>query len=174
MSQKDWLLLNSNSSWLEHGGLLQQVSVVYANQILSLVIQDNVARLRIMPENFQSIWGTLPCLRLVAKTCVIVKPIEQFSTATDKDVSVQAFPSRVDYPYLEELLPIHQCCAWIHPDLLTDRQRAQLERCSVVASITSNGSQVFVSLDVSTLVPSGFVGEFYCSFMRGVRSIVFQ
>jgi Peroxisome biogenesis factor 1, N-terminal len=52
---EDWELLEFCNEWLENGGLLQQVCVVYSGQITPLRLQNNsdVVHVRILPKNFR-------------------------------------------------------------------------------------------------------------------------
>src|SRR3569623_1247015 len=61
LSLDDWTLLSQHASRLEHGGLLRQVSVVYANQVLSLLVARDLVRVRVMPwENATKTETALP------------------------------------------------------------------------------------------------------------------
>jgi hypothetical protein len=83
VSVEDWELLEVHSQELELGGLLQQVSVVFANQRLSLQLERDSVEV-VVKETFtmeeSSIWPTTreceapPCVLLVQDTEVIVEP----------------------------------------------------------------------------------------------------
>lgn len=123
VSVEDWELLESNAEWLEDGGLLQQVSIVYPDQIIRLRVGGlDYANIRILPESFlqfqttindhDNIWpnqslrenlddtksSSILCLRLVADTQVIVTPKPRGNNRLSKSL----FPLRV-VPSLEDL-----------------------------------------------------------------------
>jgi Peroxisome biogenesis factor 1, N-terminal len=132
---EDWELLELDAAWLEEGGLLQQVSLVYAGQVLELRLSNGTsARLGVMPRNFERhhrvIWpddddAPLPCLRLLADTRVIVAPKPR-----KKVCSLRLVPTREDYlddPCVLELasrlnvglVSVPQGTLVVHPDTLT-------------------------------------------------------
>jgi hypothetical protein len=96
VSVEDWELLEVHSQELELGGLLQQVSVVFANQRLSLKLNRDSVQVvvketftteesSIWPTTHQEEWEAPPCVLLVQDTEVIVEPkprppSEQWST----------------------------------------------------------------------------------------------
>jgi hypothetical protein len=97
VSVEDWELLEVHSQELELGGLLQQVSVVFTNQRLSLQLKRDSVQVVVKEifttEESSSIWPTTthkeleapPCVLLVQDTEVIVEPkprppSEQWST----------------------------------------------------------------------------------------------
>lgn len=94
-TEDDWQLLESFASALESGKLLQQISVVYPNQILPLAVYPGlVAHVKVLPSSFEhpkTIWDdaddlrAAPCVRLLAQNNVIVTPKPR---------------SRTVYPYL--------------------------------------------------------------------------
>jgi hypothetical protein len=94
MTYEDWLALEDHATWLANGGLLQQISIVYPNQIISLQLpveshsRSLTARVLVKECNFDppkhvSFWNPPhiasdaadEVLRLVANTNVIVQPL---------------------------------------------------------------------------------------------------
>lgn len=138
LSVDDWVLLQANADWLEEGGLLQQVSLVYPDQILTLCAGGrDVVRVRVASTNFgpkQSLWpgddddmgvsSTPKCLRLVADTQVIVAPKTKAGEQTRDTAKLTIVPAINDYSKaileLAGLLSVSltdaaQCCAVVHP-----------------------------------------------------------
>jgi Peroxisome biogenesis factor 1, N-terminal len=119
VSVEDWELLEVYAEWLEGGGLLQQVCVVFPDQTVPLYLsQNDVAHVRILPSNFhrsssfddlKSIWPTeeiqvvgnannLPCLRLVANTQVVVIPKPRIKVNSNNcSPHLRLLPSQDDY-----------------------------------------------------------------------------
>ena len=52
LSISDWELIDPNTQYLEEGGLLQQVSVVYPNQVLCLKFETDLVKVRVLPGSF--------------------------------------------------------------------------------------------------------------------------
>ena len=81
LTSADWELLETRAEFLEEGALLQQVSIVYAGQLIPLWVgAKDVAWIRVLPDNFEgtqdSVWPELDaaasqgsCLSLSATTC---------------------------------------------------------------------------------------------------------
>jgi hypothetical protein len=138
LSVDDWALLQANADWLEQGGLLQQVSLVYPGQILTLCAGGrDVVRVRVVATNFgpkQSLWpgddddtgvsSTPKCLRLVADTQVIVAPKTKAGEQTGAAAKLTVVPAINDYSEsileLAGLLGVSMtdaapCCAVVHP-----------------------------------------------------------
>jgi hypothetical protein len=138
LSVDDWVLLEANAAWLEQGGLLQQVSLVYPDQILTLCAGGrDVVRVRVASSNFdskQSLWpgddddtdvsSTPKCLRLVADTQVIVAPKTKAVEQTSYTAKLTVVPAISDYSEsileLAGLLSVSltdaaPCCAVVHP-----------------------------------------------------------
>jgi len=133
----DWELVELDAAWLENGGLLQQVSVVYVNQIIPLVLSNkkDVARIRVLPPTCQqaSLWpDESPCLRLVADTRVIVAPKPR---KHEFDPKLRLYPTREDCGDAEiqlashlgvGLVSIDQCTVAIHPNTLSNYDAGRL------------------------------------------------
>jgi hypothetical protein len=139
LSFDDWVLLQANAEWLEQGGLLQQVSLVYPDQILTLCAGGrDVVRVRVASTNFgpkQSLWpgddddtgvsSTSKCLRLVADTQVIVAPkTNAGGEQTGYTTKLIVVPAISDYSesILElagllgvSLTDAEPCCVVVHP-----------------------------------------------------------
>ena len=82
VSVKDWELLEVYAQELEMGGLLQQVSVVYPNQLLRLCLGRDMAHVVVKSSSVNqesSVWSTAeatsePCVLLIETTEFIVTP----------------------------------------------------------------------------------------------------
>lgn len=100
LTVEDWELLELYALGLEEGGLLQQVSIVYAGQVLKLRLSNGAeACVCVLPGNFEHtnpVWpddnAALPCLRLVAETRVNVAPKPRAKVG-----SLRLVPTREDY-----------------------------------------------------------------------------
>jgi Peroxisome biogenesis factor 1, N-terminal len=100
----DWEVVELHAAWLEQGGLLQQVSLVYSGQILHIQLPQTAtaARLMVLARNFDpkqepsSIWPRhrLRCLRLAADTQLVVTPKPR---PTMPPKMLQIVPTREDY-----------------------------------------------------------------------------
>jgi Peroxisome biogenesis factor 1, N-terminal len=120
MTADDWELLEAHADWLEGGGLLQQVCVIYPDQILALTVgRNDLARVRVLRSTFSQkndhcnkLWpdaydsnsstksrlSVAPCLRLVADTNVIVSPKKRETTKLSKcNHQLRLNPSEHDY-----------------------------------------------------------------------------
>jgi hypothetical protein len=98
LSVSDWELLESDAQFLEEGGLLQQVSLVYSNQILPLQVKGrDMVHVKVLPPADHS--KDLPCWRLMANTEVIVNPPLQLNSAFCRFETHQlrVYPTRLDY-----------------------------------------------------------------------------
>jgi hypothetical protein len=162
LTPADWLLLQSNAAWLENGGILGQVSVVYPNQILPLWIQNDLVRVRVVPESFcrTNIWceEDLPCMRLVADTKFLVQPKEEEKQAV---ASLRIYPSEQEYAspmsdialQLKVPLPhVHQFSAIVHP--------AHMLESGCLATVKTDAhAGIVVRAYLSENVPKGFIGK---------------
>ena len=83
MSTKDWEYVEIFANQLEAGLLLNQISIIYINQILPLRIGSDIVYLRVLEKNFTTFQHQHhhhhrhrhhPCLRLVAESEVIITP----------------------------------------------------------------------------------------------------
>lgn len=102
----DWELLETAAEFLEDGALLQQVSVLYSNQILPLWVgRKDVAWIRVLPDSFgqrTSVWPSGDnepddCCRLVRDTRVVVAPKTRRKNGPLSSPLLRVFPTRQDY-----------------------------------------------------------------------------
>lgn len=146
LTDQDWLLLEAHVDWLENGGLLQQVSIVFANQILPIRLGkrlDIEANVRILTSNFQTeddVWtddnidddsSHPPCVRLVADSQVIIQPEKKQKMANGTTAKCYVFPARQEYGSgmneladrlgisHENLASVLPCSAVLHPTMLS-------------------------------------------------------
>lgn len=72
LSVEDWEQIEVHAAWLENGGLLNQVSVVYPAQVLTLGIDTmDTVRVKVVAD-----WKE-PCRRLVARSELCIKSIQR-------------------------------------------------------------------------------------------------
>ena len=106
---EDWELLQLDAAWLEGGGLLRQVSLVYPDQVVPLRLSgSDVARVRVMPGDTLERTAVWPdeddeecCWRLRADTEIVVTPKPRPSTTT-AEIVLRTIPCRQDYCCMEE------------------------------------------------------------------------
>ena len=86
LTSGDWKTIETSADWLASGEFLQQVSIVYPNQVLHLFMHDGEEmRVRVLAEGLvtrDSPWPeiyepTSVAVRLVADSEVVVVPIEE-------------------------------------------------------------------------------------------------
>lgn len=96
LTVEDWEMLEVHAGWLENGGLLSQITVVYPNQVLRLVINGgtDTATIRVVKTG-DSTWEPCACGRLVAKTEIHVQPKPRH--ASRASVSLRLLPCSDDY-----------------------------------------------------------------------------
>lgn len=115
---EDWELLETRAEFLEHGALLQQISVVYSGQVIPLWVGGkDVAFIRVLPDNFgenDSAWpdptmdsttsgqGSVSsewfcCLRLVRDTRVCVSPKPRQKLESPLSLPLRVYPTMDDY-----------------------------------------------------------------------------
>lgn len=107
----DWELLETRAAFLEDGALLQQVSIVYAGQVIPLWVGfKDVAWIRILSVNFEredSVWPELDagpgcqstateCLRLVRDTRISVAPKPRLHTSQSSP-PLRVYTTQNDY-----------------------------------------------------------------------------
>jgi hypothetical protein len=163
LSTSDWESLEVYAELLEEGGLLQQVSVVYPNQVLSLRVGLEMVRVRVTAET--------PC-RLVANTEVHICPKPRPSLFVESPL-LRVVPSRDDFTTdMQELavqtqgyspIFVSPCTLVVHP--------ATLEQCGfqngalvVFRKCKLEDTQSFdrtavARVETSKLVPKDSVGE---------------
>jgi len=96
LATEDWELLETSSDFLESGGLLQQVSVVYPNEILQLYMSDtgcDIVRVRVMPSNFRT------------ASCVGDNDDSSFSSSSSEEGAYQDYDDDTN-----ESINNDQCC----------------------------------------------------------------
>jgi hypothetical protein len=166
LSTSDWESLEVNAELLEEGGLLQQVSVVYPNQLLSLRVALEMVRVRVTAETPS---------RLVANTEVHIRPKPRPPISTTESPLLRVVPSWDDFTTdMQELavqtqhyspIDVSPCTLVLHPTTL---EQCGLQHGSVVVirnykldgTQTSNVSQTAVArVTTSDLIPEGSVGE---------------
>jgi Peroxisome biogenesis factor 1, N-terminal len=114
VSVEDWELIEREATWLESGGLLEQICIVYPDQIVQLHLQSTleVAFVRVRHDNFSrhrynvGIWpeqdqrGDMSqpaCLRLVADTQVVVIPKARSERGNQFSPWLRIVPAMEDY-----------------------------------------------------------------------------
>ena len=145
MSHDDWTKVQHYADWLEEGGFLNQVSLVYAHQEIHVSLPENAgsACVRVLSigddttKEQSSLWpdennstdlsDTIPCSRIVADTELVLLPC----TATNEDeVSNHTFnlehakedydrPMQQLYQEMQNPRPLVSCsynCAVLNPN----------------------------------------------------------
>lgn len=112
LTYEDWELLETGAQFLEGGALLQQVTVVFSDQILPLWVgRRDIARVRVLPASFQkvAVWPTQDtgkgnnskfCCRLVQDTKFIVAPKTRHENGPNGSTQYQkmrVYPTKSDY-----------------------------------------------------------------------------
>lgn len=186
LSLEDWDLLELESQWLENGSFLDQVCLVYPDQILTLALPNGAsARVRVLPASFAS--TTEPCVRLTNQTQVLVCPLPVDDTPTWR-----LKPSRQDIvssPKLQELaahlneeldqwLPVAAKTVIVHPSSFSaiDTGLARIRlRATEDSSPTSAEKNAVVRVEVSQSVPKDAVGtcQIDVSFFRCQYSVMY-
>ena len=140
---EDWELLQLDAAWLEAGGLLNQISIVYPNQVVPLLLSNGSdrAHARVMPgPSFErkSAWhtedGQYPCLCLLAETEIVIQPKLRKTSESEGELRLRTMPCREDYSgamlQLAEILAersplisVHENTIAIHPTTLLELYR---------------------------------------------------
>lgn len=170
VTTEDWELSQIDAAWLENGGLLQQISVVYVNQIIPLLLSNgsDVARIRVMPPSPQkSGWPTDEnttdpmCFHLVDDTCVSVAPKPRKEQTVPK---LRLYPTRGDYGDAEiqlashlnvNLVSIDQCTVAIHPNTLLAYNAR-----TMIGTVRSNEEFSIVRIVSCLNVPEHHIGTY--------------
>lgn len=94
VAQEDWVLLELAATWLEQGGFLEQVSLVYPDQRIALVVPQNaIAHVQV---DHGACGVAASCGRLAAQqTQVIVQPFPSSPSPTQQR-QWRVVPSRSD------------------------------------------------------------------------------
>jgi Peroxisome biogenesis factor 1, N-terminal len=131
VSNADWELVKCHASWLEGGGLLEQICITFPDQVVQLQLPggEGVAFVKVLKSNFsqssvRSTAGIWPdeftghrslnplmsiCLRLVANTEVVVIPKEREKTIKQFSPWLRIMSSREEYEtddVLQRLSPL--------------------------------------------------------------------
>lgn len=176
---EEWRCLESKAEWLEGGGWLSQVSVVSANQILTLQVDTNTSiRVRILNQTFDAnsrgLWPSKtsnmhPCRRLVADTRIVVIPPADDDTNPCR-IELEVFRNSHDeYSSCMHELAEQLGVKLVQPSLNTVMihkttlekitSSVQLDHYVTVRSKASSNSCV-MRLEQSPHVPLGHVGKF--------------
>lgn len=164
----DWESLEVYAEQLESGGLLQQVSVVHPNQMLTLHVGNEWVHVRVVHCEYA------PC-RLVANTQVHICPKPRARARRPVQMLLRVMPSWDDFSTdMQELavrtkgyspIRISPCTMFVHPTML---EQCGLENGSIVIVAksklgdTQNSDMcetAVARVDTSKLVPEGSVGE---------------
>ena len=103
---EDWELLQMNAAWLEGGGLLNQISIVYPNQVVPLLLSNGSdrAHARVLSgPNFdrKSSWlkehSNCPCLCLLAETEIVIQPKLRETAKGEGKLKLRTMPCLEDY-----------------------------------------------------------------------------
>jgi Peroxisome biogenesis factor 1, N-terminal len=186
---EDWELLETRAQFLEDGALLQQVTVVYSEQILPLWVgKQDVAWIRVLPENFTtekvSGWPSSDegeseeCIRLVRDTRVIVRPKTRREGEPLSYPCLRVFPTRQDYSTpankLAESLGKKQVSTSpgtvvLHPEMRLQIPGLGLDDSSAVVVVRNSGMgspptddpthACILQVVFSDLVPAQFIGK---------------
>jgi Peroxisome biogenesis factor 1, N-terminal len=151
---EDWELVELDAAWLEQGGLLQQVSLVYTGQIVTVRLSHGTTvRLLVLPSQQSSslqsdvrgggteVWPTTnnappPCWRLDATTQVVVVPKpRRHAELLPKSQSLRLFPSRQDYIYHDAALL--ELAAHVKVDLIDVLQGSAVIHPNTLAKLTT-------------------------------------
>jgi hypothetical protein len=111
VSGHDWRLLQRHADWLETGGLLAQISLVFPNQVMVLSLPGgDTARVRILSvtsDTAASLWPQAedsmditqypPCRRIVAETEVVLLPKIDDAEALGTIEEYWLHPAQQDY-----------------------------------------------------------------------------
>ena len=187
VAPQDWVLLQSAADWLEQGGLLRQVSIIYPNQIVPLHLKGlGVAHVRIGANNFRqrkkdqhgldereetTMSESWPCLRLVANTQIIIQPKEPESHRARSSVPLRLYPGYHDYVsgmrdfadlIQVDLVRVSQGTVAIHPDSAFG-SLGDMESCLVSLERVNEHrtSRTVVRVVVSDQVPRDSIGALH-------------
>lgn len=183
VTDDDWRLIESSAAWLEEGGLLRQLSVVYPGQIVTTRLERNVtASFRVLPDSFRGplcVWSDSeplrPCLRLAADTRVVVKPRAAKSTQRSADLALRVLPSLEDYSVAARelaqrlevnVVSVAQFSAAVHPTVALNLHDSD-DSNEFLASITCSSSiqqrlstsEAIIWVSSSEFVPVDRIGK---------------
>ena len=162
LTSSDWESLEVYAEFLEEGGLLQQVSIVYPNQILSLRVDSEIVNVQVHAD--------CPC-RLLADTEVHIRPKPRTSGCKQSPL-LRVVPAWEDFtPAMQKLAtqtdgnytPIHvtPCTVLVHPKTL---EQCGFDNGSIVViqkerSQGSTQGTAVARVQASELVAEDSVGE---------------
>ena len=177
----DWQQLARHSDWLEEGGLLQQVSLVYPHQQVQITLPDgSVARVRILSmgdendDQHDSVWPGQqqqdnarhrhnkylpPCRRIVADTELVLMP---GAANEDKLPTFELQAAKEEYTRsmvhlhaaLNKAPPLVSCSrgtALLHPSRWSSSENHCHVRVAMVGSDSNDDDDVQDFLDCSFL-----------------------
>lgn len=174
---EDWELLELDAAWLEEYGFLQQISLVYANQIVPLFLSNGIglARVRVLENrNFSDSAQTwpleYPCLQLKAKTHIIVisksRPQDESSirhlkvciTYQDCNKSERRLADHLDV----SLINVEQCTAVVHPQTLSQIAANMMSGANHFGVVKSHDdtTNAVVRIQTSSDVSEDCIGTF--------------
>ena len=163
MTCDDWELLQANAVALEEGIFLQQISMVYTDQIIHLTMPHHGGQvhLLVLPQNFNchdtNRWPQVdtttmnhhlcrskyPCVRLMADTHIIITPKPRPPIHYP---SLPLIPTRQDYEWIDcamiplaehhlhmDLVSVPQGSMTLHPHTLA-RIRTDFHRTTIISS----------------------------------------
>ena len=187
LTSRDWEILQHYADELESGELLQQISLVYPDQLVTLQVRGEVARVRVIPNHTWSetqLWPKqdqatnqqYPCLRLVADTEVIIQPKLEKQRQKSKQLLWLA-PCLADYNeamqqlgesvgQTAKLISLNPYSVAVHPMTLSQTQRwsdvDSRDRLAVIErNATNEEPETAIALVISSdLVQEDSVGKF--------------
>lgn len=188
LSVEDWELLETYAEDLEAGDLLQQISIVYPDQVVPLQVEPGVlANVRVLATSF----GTHPhdandvnmdppccCMRLVADTEVVISPkpavtltepvLRVLASFEEYSEVMQDLASSLDHGSTQDRL--QPCSVAVHPNTLSKTPGwiygaegsvvALLSRTDTVEMDDPSSASAVASVIPSTLVSEDAIGKF--------------
>jgi hypothetical protein len=173
LSAEDWACFQRHSEWLEGGGFLGQVSLLYKGQAITIKLPDGTKAglcvIRVEKEEDDSVWPTSDstlensfsnCRRLVADTEIVVLPgswqsQDHLSTFNlqlaleDYSLSMQQVHSRL--PKAPPLVPCPPGTAVLNP--------SDWPHTHPYARISAPDASFLVTVQVSENVKKGHIGK---------------
>ena len=160
LTVRDWESLEVYAEMLEGGGLLQQVTIVYPNQVLALRVNSEMVRVRVHTDG--------PC-RLLADTEVHVRPKPRMSECKQSPL-LRLVPSWEDCSTAMRNLEPQSKTARIHVapcTVLVNRKTLEesgIQDGSIISihkgGVAKSGRQVAVArVQPSNLVAENSIGE---------------
>ena len=179
LTSDDWELLELHSEFLENGGLLAQITIVYPLQILILKVggRDTV-KIRVMASAFVQ---DVHCLRLVANTEVTIIPKQRLKPVLKSPTSppLRVVPTWDEWSPQMQALALQEdihvpivppCTLMAHPKTLQIYlpgyqdidvlSRIPLAYVTITSSMTTPPTRALVQIMESEDVIKDHVGEF--------------